>query len=272
MRPAGLGRRAALCCVPAHVGARPGEPGALLRSVRLVSQVLLKEALQGVNIVRHNHKWWLVGSAAGGDGHGAPRRCCCRPAAAAAARGRRSTAAALASGGTRRPAAAVAPACPGAGHPPRRGPGARPHPPRPPRGPLAAARPAGGQDHTLRLLKSKSPLGPWEPHLGGRLAAENGLTMGPIFKWKNSLHRLGRACRGGECGRVEVNQARAGRRGLRGCRLAAHGMPIHHVGAGRSGLVAQRACLVALCCCPSASRSSPCAVHAAADVHFRGGI
>lgn len=34
-------------------------------------QTLVKEALSGVNIVRHNHKWWLVGSAATGNGHGA---------------------------------------------------------------------------------------------------------------------------------------------------------------------------------------------------------
>lgn len=70
--------------------------------------------------------------------------------------------------------------------------------------------PAGGEQHQLRLLKAKSPLGPWEPHLGGLLAAENALTMGAMFKWKNSLHRLGRACRAGQCGGVEVNQVGAG--------------------------------------------------------------
>lgn len=68
--------------------------------------------------------------------------------------------------------------------------------------------PADGEDYVLRLLRSKSPLGPWEEHLGGTLQAEGALTVGQMFKWKNSLHRLGRACRGGACGHVEVHQVR----------------------------------------------------------------
>ena len=159
----------------------------------------------------------------------------------------------------------------------------------------AAAPPAGGQDHVLRLLRSKSPLGPWEPHLGGRLAAENALTMGPLFKWKNSLHRLGRACRGGECGPVEVNQVGAlvvmaelllVLRGALGGLSLRRGAPAcrrwpgaHHLSRPTSAAAAAALPLpthrCARCCSPPA-QVPPLACHALsgtpADVHFRGGL
>ena len=55
----------------AGTGTHSGNLTLLLAGATCLVQVLVKEALTGVNIVRHNHKWWLVGSAATGNGHGA---------------------------------------------------------------------------------------------------------------------------------------------------------------------------------------------------------
>lgn len=111
-------------------------------------RVAVDEPLRGVSIVRHAHRWWLIGSApAHGRGLGACRRWCWELLVGSSA-----------------PAAAAAAASP---------------PSRP-----FSHRAAGGQDWVLRLLRSKSPLGPWEPHLGGSLAAEGARIMGKVFKYK----------------------------------------------------------------------------------------
>ena len=70
--------------------------------------------------------------------------------------------------------------------------------------------PADGQDQLLVILSSKSPLGPFVPHLNGTFAVEAAATLGPVFRWRNSLHRLGRACRAGECGPAMVHQVSTG--------------------------------------------------------------
>lgn len=171
-------------------------------------RVAVEEALSGVNIVRQYHKWWLLGSAPG-NGLGASCCACCLcllgsvlgccvgvPRRAGCGCGRQAAAGATIEAGTASSSSSSSRAH--AGKPSL----SAACPPRP------APRPADGQDHVLRLFASKSPLGPWEPHLGGTLAAEGALTMGKVFTYKNSLHRLGRSCRAGVCGPVEVHQVR----------------------------------------------------------------
>ena len=70
--------------------------------------------------------------------------------------------------------------------------------------------PTGGEDRVLAIYGAKSLHGPWAPHHNASFPVEAATTVGRVFTWQNRLHRLGRACRRGRCGKLEALQVGGG--------------------------------------------------------------
>ncbi|KAL4451196.1 hypothetical protein ABPG77_009268 [Micractinium sp. CCAP 211/92] len=69
-----------------------------------------------------------------------------------------------------------------------------------------SARP-GGEDHELVVYRAPSPEGLWTPYGPGSFAAKAATgSPGAAFVWQGVLHRLGRSCRRGACGEVQLVQ------------------------------------------------------------------
>lgn len=88
----------------------------------------------------------------------------------------------------------------------------------PPRLPLVCTAPglahAGGEDHELVVYRAPSLEGPWTPYGPGSFAAKAATgSPGAAFVWQGVLHRLGRSCRRGACGEVQLVQVSMGRGG-----------------------------------------------------------